>query len=446
MSYKCEPCNYATNYTTHYKVHVSSKKHAKRTGVYTNDSFKLNAPDFKKNKEILKSGASNSYCEDNSKEILKSNLVERGIIGLDDTDKICKYCGIEIENNSSLNRHIKDCDFQQFYNSNDFKYDESTYKKIKLLRCPKCDLECNRKCSLIRHMKLCIANKHKKRMKYKELKDKLEETQNKLDSLQKEKEKEIMSEKLKSYEKITEILEKQNKVSNEVAVVNSYNVMRTINFLNKYATNAPKLQNFMDEFEDPYIFYIDYDEHEKIKKEVEEKKKPLELVYYDKDKMTKDEYIVDHICFLQETKQTVKYLAERLVHFYKKENEPAKQSIWNIDMYRHNFTVSLESEGKVIWHSDKQGQTTSEKILNPLLEFTTGIIKKHMEVLQSNMMEYAKAKKTSEVVNIVNKMNLLAQFIMSVNKNELQQEIIKKISPLLFFEQKNKDEIYSEVD
>jgi hypothetical protein len=142
----------------------------------------------------------------------------------------------------------------------------------------------------------------------------------------------------------------------------------------------------------------------------------------------------------------VKYLVDRLIHFYRKDNEPAKQSIWNIDMYRYNFTVSLESEGKIFWHSDKQGQITTDKILNPLLEFTKEILKKHLEKLQTDMHEYAKERNTSKVISIVNKINLITEFVMLVNKNELQQEIIKKISPLLFFEKKNKDTIYIEAE
>jgi len=164
--------------------------------------------------------------------------------------------------------------------------------------CPFCNLQSSKKSTFMRHINICA---HKDR-KYN--KEDIEKLKTEIVLLHKEKEvenlkheKELLSAKLKSTEKINEVLTEQNKTNNEVAVVNSYNVMRTINFLNKYVTNAPKLSNFMDEFEDPYSFYIDYEENDRIRKEVEEKKKPLEIMYYDETKMTKDDYIIDHICF-----------------------------------------------------------------------------------------------------------------------------------------------------
>jgi hypothetical protein len=202
---------------------------------------------------------------------------------------------------------------------------------------------------------------------------------------------------------------------------------------------TPPLEYFDKEFEDPYEFYIDYDHHKKLKEKSKENNNRLEntknnILFYDEDKMTKDEYIIDHILFLQETKQTVKFIVDRLIHFYKKEGDAIKQSIWNIDMYRYNFTICLKTGNKTIWHSDKQGQTTTEMILDPLLEFTSKILEKQLEIYKNEISELAKDRKTNEMLKVLKKLEYLTEFTLSVKNKEMQQEIIKKMSPLMFFD------------
>ena len=57
-----------------------------------------------------------------------------------------------------------------------------------------------------------------------------------------------------------------------------------------------------------------------------------------------------------------------------------------------------------------------------------------MENFKNEMTSLAKEGKTNEMISLVKKMELLTDFIQSVRKKTLQQEIIKKISPHMFLD------------
>jgi hypothetical protein len=425
MKYNCEVCLYATKYKSHFSDHLESKKHLKNIEVYNKLKSDFSRVQYEKSR--VQYGKSDDVCDCSDVGIQNQPSSANPNDKLEDmTDKVvkekiksylCNRCGISLANRSNQLKHMRKCSIVKSVLG-----ENNDLESIKNNICPLCNVEFSRKQILVRHMNLCSNQLNKSKI-------------------------EMLEIKLKHSEEIKQIYAEQAKNSNTLAVGNMCNVngliqtnndlvetnMRTITFLNKFMHDAPCLEHFNKEFKDPYIFYIDYAEHKKIKEEGKVENTKDNILYYDEEKMTKDEFIIDHILFLQKSKQTVKFLVERLLHFYKKEGD-TKQSIWNIDMYRYNFTICLKTGNKTLWHSDKQGQTTTEMILDPLLNFTSKIIEKHLEVLQLQMQEFAKQMKTNEMLGLLKKVEHLTDFTMSVNKKELQQEIIRKISPLLSFD------------
>jgi ribosomal protein L31 len=428
--FECKLCKYSTKYSTHYKKHLLTSKHMKRE---ENAKTKNGIVDIIKDKFMPNMNSKNNIKELNPTSDNNSE---------EESKYKCNKCDMIFTTNSNQHKHMRKCNYVKSNNLDTINH----AKYINLNICPKCYNKYTNKQGFMKHLMICKGNKElEKENSTKKLIEEIK-TQHKI---------EILEEKLKAKEEINTILLEQNKNTNTLAVGNMCNIngliqnnnglietnMRTMTFLNKFMPNSPCLEHFDKEFKDPYIFYIDYEEHKRLKKECKLQNTKDNILYYDEDKMTKDEYIADHILYLQRSKTTIKFIVERLLHFYKKEGDSIKQSIWNIDMYRYNFTVCLKTGNKTIWHSDKQGQTTTEMILDPLLEFTSGIVKKHLETLQIEMTNLAKQMKTNELISLVKKIDQLTEFVLSVKNKELQQEIIRKISPLMFFDISKQKEI-----
>jgi hypothetical protein len=457
--YKCEKCNYASKYKTHYTDHLQTKKHIKNiTGDDKNtksakSDFTTLKPDFdtaKPDFTTLKPDFS-IFTPDFETATVKDDT----LTSVTEHKKLeCEYCYLIINNNSNYHKHINRCIMKQ--NLDKLKHlsnQEIKYIYIEL-KCPLCKMKCSRPSSLNIHIKNCkIKIKKKQEVKIQSNND-LANNDLVIKQLQEENKKlkdDIkiieLNEKLKYYEKIHEVYKENNKLS----MANSCNVngliqtnMRSITFLEKFMNNAPELKSFIDEYKDPYSFFIDYSEQDKNKEsDINEINTINNILYFDESKMSKDEYLIDHILFLQKTKRTVNFIADRLIYFYKRENEPVKQSIWNVDMYRYNFTISLKSGDKTIWHSDKQGQLTSDIIITPLLEFICNILQTHIVKLKEKITELTKELNTSEIIIVAKKLELLSEFIISVKNNELQQEIIKRISPVFSFDIKKHTNLIS---
>jgi hypothetical protein len=443
MKYTCNECEYTTKFKSHFTDHIKSKRHEKSIAISKKLS-EISSKDLKEGVGICR----DSRDENKSKKLSPNSeetTSEDNLGSIETTDsKTCKYCYREFAHKSNTIRHMKICILANLSANEDIKKNEEFKKFMADLKCPYCKQQCTGKSAFTRHITSCInSNKITKEIvkteseRILELEKKLHEQEKKIY----EYEKKITDEKLKVTEKLVEVLQEQNKNNNNLAVGNMCNVngmiesnMRTMTFLNKFMNTSPCLENFKDDFEDPYEFYIDYEEHKKLKETSKLENTKNNILYYDEDKMTKDEYIIDHILYLQETKLTAKFIVDRLIHFYKKEGDAIKQSIWNIDMYRYNFTICLKTGNKTIWHSDKQGQITTEMILDPLLEFTSNIIQKQLDTYKVELEKLVKENNTTDMIKLVKKIEYLTYFIISVKNKELQQEIIKKLSPLMFFD------------
>jgi hypothetical protein len=426
--YTCEKCNFASDYKSHYTEHLNTKKHLKSIS----DSIVVSTKENSK-----------SAVLGDDKPPLETTTLDLNTTKLAETSFQCDHCYIYINNKSNYYRHLHKCVIK-LNEDKVINIPKDIIKKcIHNLQCPLCKHQCSRQSSLNIHIRNCkgsySSHKEVKEIIREDEKDKLiQELKEENKKLKEDVKIVALTERLKGSEKLNEVYAENAKNTNQLNLAHSCNYngliqtnMRSMTFLEKFMSNAPELKTFIEEYKDPYAFFIDYKEHEEAKnRDTSNSNSKENILYYDEDKMSKDDYIVEHILFLQKTKKTVNFITERLVHFYKKEHEPVKQSIWNVDIYRYNFTVSLKSGTKTIWHSDKQGHTTAEIIITPLLQFICKILEKHIKKLQKNMKQLAKEMKTSIIVNSAKNIEHLTDFIMSVKNNELQQEIIKRMSPL----------------
>jgi hypothetical protein len=476
MKHECKTCNYSTVYPSHFRSHMISKRHLKREedtkkseGGPTSptDSLKsdkvrsTDLSDFIKSDKVRSSDLSDlaksqsdksvrrtlsdlaELAKSKSGEVRTSDLSDLAVLAGAKSDKVqtsdltdlivyneskdqiidslqglqCEKCNLKFSDKSNLARHKKRCKF-------DCK-NKDMLESINNNICPLCKSQYTKKSGLVRHMNNC-----KSKEKVKETDIILEKVMQKIEKMETH-QTQIINEQWNQ-------IKKERQYSHQMSVANACNMngliesnMKAMTFLEKFHTNTPQLEDFSKDFEDPYLFYIDYSQHPIIEG-------TNKILYNKKTEMTKDEYISDLILFLQETKELVKYYTERIIVFYKNDKEPQRQAVWNVDTSRHNYTVSLKYNDKVEWHKDKQGHITTEKILRPLLEFTVNIIRNKIEALYK---ELTTTKNTTSMMDIVKKQQLLSEFIFSVQKNTLQPEIIKKLSPLMFFDVKKHKEL-----
>jgi hypothetical protein len=431
--YYCDKCNYGSKYKSHINDHYKSRKHHKVIELLEKLEIAPKGleiapkcPDAPKNsglrgknedftpKQVKKTSLNNSDTDDSAQNKQKTN------------NYVCEKCDIKFSKKYHLSRHQKTCNFIKLdIIDKDNKHNEDNNEIL----CYLCKNKYTSKSGLVRHMKNCITRDDTKDLIIEKLQEKI-----------KEKDEIHMKEKIGLLEKRIEELLDDKKHSQKMDMANACNTngliqanMRAITFANKYFTSAPPLEHFNNEFKDPYSFYIDYKECPQVQDDSEEEDETSsdfeKLVNQNNNKIlcnnkviTKDEYIVDLIAFLVETNQVAKYFSEKIVYFYKNEKEPHKQSIWNFDTSRYNFGISIKLDDKTSWHTDKLGLTTTDKILNPLLQFTVSIITKTTLHLLSEL---------SSKQSLMNKINYLSMFIHSVKSNTLQPEIIKYISPIM---------------
>ena len=110
------------------------------------------------------------------------------------------------------------------------------------------------------------------------------------------------------------------------------------------------------------------------------------------------------------------------VHFTNCTITPSFQLIWN------NYTVREIVGNDVKWFPDQDGRIIINKVITPLLNFTVSVVRKGVEKLAEEIEEKKKNKDIDCLMSILKKQSTLTGFINRVNKNYLQEEIIKKMA------------------
>jgi hypothetical protein len=423
MKHICEICNYETKYKSHLRNHLNSEKHKRVVLIQENQKNPTQSqngdfsdfPEQKKGNIITYAIANLNNGEDTSSDSdsnsASSNKATTKLLELDSSSLTkCNKCLLEFTQRVNMLRHSRTCNFDKLKT---LVEDTSTSDKLLIdNKCPLCKLQCVNKSGLVKHVNSCVSKKI----------NSIASDNTKVQLLQLENK--LLHEKESIRKEHVSDLQKGLSHGRKMDIATSCNMngiiqttMRAMTFATTHYNTAPALENFDTDFKDPYTFYIDYDEFPEV---ADDNTK----IIVDNKEITKNEFIVEHIAFLVEHKKVVKYYTEKIAHFYKKE-EPHKQSLWNFDTSRHNYGISVKSNDKVYWQKDKQGLTTTKKILDPMLRFTIDIIKS----LVPNYLS-----KLSQSSLLMKKVAYLSDFVNSVETNTLQPEIIKKLSPIMFLD------------
>lgn len=410
MIHECKICNYTTKYKSHFRDHLNSTKHKKieeSTKTYKPKNLPLNTIKSIDKGFENKISSNEVFLKDDKNpqsDVITSNINEH--------KNQCNKCYLIFSHRHHMLRHNKTCKFDKIREliGNDKDIHILLSKNI----CPLCKVVCEDKKGFMKHVNLCILKKTEDNLKFNVLEVELKLLREQLNS---SREKEVLLEK--NNQNLIKGFFNEQRI-NMASTCNINGLIQNQKPL-KYASvnfcSAPPLENFDNEFKDPYTFFIDYKEYPEV--EDDDTK-----IIVDEKEISKDEYIVDHIIFLVEHKKFVQYFTDRVAYFYKKE-EPKYQSLWNFDTSRHNYGVSLKSENKTIWHHDKKGLLTTQKILDPMLKFTIKIIKSYMK---------KKSNKIQMSTYQLKRIEHLMEFINLVETNTLQPEIIKKLSPIMYLD------------
>jgi hypothetical protein len=113
---------------------------------------------------------------------------------------------------------------------------------------------------------------------------------------------------------------------------------------------------------------------------------------------------------------------------YKNEKYPHLQAYWAKDTTRNNYTVREIVGNDVKWYPDQEGRIIINKVITPMLNFTASVIRKGVEELAERIEEKKKEKDIDCLVSTLKKQSTLTGFINKVKKNQLQEEIIKKMA------------------
>jgi hypothetical protein len=132
------------------------------------------------------------------------------------------------------------------------------------------------------------------------------------------------------------------------------------------------------------------------------------------------------------TEDTIKFYANLMEKIYKNEKYPELQAYWSSDTVRNHYTFRQKhTDNLTQWHSDKNGLIITSKVITPLLKFTVEVLRKRLSELNEKQK---KLKEFNSIMAIVRKQELITGFILQVEKNELQEEIIKRMSSSFYLD------------
>lgn len=289
--------------------------------------------------------------------------------------------------------------------------------------CKYCGTKYVQKSSLTRHLLRC---------KIREQTDTIEKIKLQYELEKKDYEIKMRDLEIKLIKQVNEKHEEHNMFQKKVIASNSINLngalkvsMNAMTFLNKYYNDTPPLKTFEEEFANPYQVYeedgvVTYEN---------------DMYIIDGVSIEKDKYIVDKIMLLEINNDGVKFFAGLIESIYKNNKYPHLQAYWSKDTSRNNFTYREKiTDGIVRWSPDQDGRIITSKVITPLLRFTVDVVRKELQRLALEVEQKRKDNDLETLVYIVKKQELIAGFINKVKKNELQEEIIKKVAPSFYLD------------
>ena len=324
----------------------------------------------------------------------------------------CEYCNYETKDKSNLKKHCKTKKhneimnlFQKFnLSKNDNSKDsQRTPKGLPPKRtidkelknkgthvCNYCNSTFTRRNNLGRHLQKCIEKK-----KYDE--------ENKLKIVIKNKERVIENKdkEIKHYKE--EVDHYKNEIEYYRNIINAAGTiiqksMSSFSYINNNYNDAPKIEELKED---------------DIKLLEDDKQKLVEWIIYNYNHKTLD-----------------KYLGEFIVKIYKKE-KPENQSIWNTDSSRLTYIIKdLIDKKSSKWKIDKKGKKTKKFLIKPLLKHLKIILSENRELLLSLL----KNNNGIEIETLLDKVKTIFEVIKSIDDELLCNNILRYISPYLYFD------------
>ena len=133
-----------------------------------------------------------------------------------------------------------------------------------------------------------------------------------------------------------------------------------------------------------------------------------------------------------------KYLGDIIIKYYKKK-DPKNQSIFNSDTTRLTYVIrELFDDQQIDWTIDKKGIKTTNYIINPFLDHIDDIIKEYM---QNKTTFDRKTATTRELEANFSNLTACGEIIISIEKKELGDEILKYIAPYFYHMKDNKNNL-----
>lgn len=382
-TYKCRPCKYATHDKSNFTKHLSSKKHQEKVNHITHDS-----------------------------KTIPSRILPEPIEQM----FVCCFCEKEYSTSSNLSKHKKVCSVRiEIESSHQTEIDnlKKEFESEKMI------IDGNHKSEIIK-LRTEINNLKKDHKHLQQLYDHdTRNLQNTINNLK---------------EEIGRLQETLNNAGNIIKTSVS-----TTNYIIKNFRDAPALAapedysrltydrpkgGHEDEYElsdteeedpdDPGDKFIDKDSDDEIKL----------------DKGREKEKFVEKLLYKHRENILVDYLSRIIVRHYKKK-DPSQQSIFNSDTTRLTYIVrELFSNKKIDWRVDKKGIKTTNYVIKPLLKHIDELIREYID--QKTTID-RKTVTTEQLINNFDNLKSGNEILHSIEKNELSENVLKKISPHFYF-------------
>jgi hypothetical protein len=399
-NYICEPCNYTSNNKTNYETHLHTKTHIKN--ITPEDKF----------------------CCDICLKIFnhKNNLSTHKKL----------YCNKKIKNNIEQ----KYTEYNYNNEQNNIKVDNVIIENLLLKQKlqfieEKAQLESK----LIKQQseiesKLIKAELESRLIKEKsEIESKLikEKTENKLLQKQSKNEKKLIKEnnKLLLKSKDDQIDLVQNKSIESVRNAYSEGKMNAITFVSVCYNKTPKMPSLPKDSD-----YV-----------VADVKSDKVINYWIQQRPDfADEYIVERLLHIYDSKDFANYITNIIVKAYKKD-DPAEQTFWASDVSRLIYIVRSTIDKKDEWIYDKKGVIIKESIIDPLLDEVYNIITKYKRYMEDKYLHSLIKEENDYYMSKVSIINIANKLINDFrNRQFVKNQIIRVLAPKFFLDRDiNKD-------
>ena len=383
--YKCEQCKYESRDKNNFSKHIESKKHQEKV------------------KQSL-------------------NISQSYPIDISNDSHVCVYCNVHFTKSCNLSRHKRTCG-----------------ERMTMIRGfeEKID-ELNKEIDELNKKFLEIKNDHKKEISHVKAlhKQELKTSDSKIESLQRENKRLLdivngAGSIMKSSISTTNYIIKNFKDAPALAPPEDFSRLTYANYNQdtEHETDSDDdSDSDVDQFKDMRNCFIDNPDDDNLDND-------YSMI---KDTTRDKEKFVDKLIKYHKKKQLNKYLGDIIIKHYKKK-DPSEQSIFNSDTTRLTYIIrELFTNKKIDWTVDKKGIKTTNYIINPFLEHIDELIKEYMQ-MKTNFDH--KTATTHELETNFSNLTACGEIVISIEKKELCDEVLKYIAPFFYYMKDNKNNL-----